>query len=110
MFLEVETSTVQCEKEFPLKYTADTLEFPRKRTETQPPPATALREAAFCGDCEGTAASALLAVIEHPVTLTLDISKAAIAPPHTEQGSLKRWLSGHPVTPPTAALRMKVLL
>ena len=51
MVFEVETSTVQREKEFPLKRTVDALEFPRKSTDTQPPPATELREAVFCSDC-----------------------------------------------------------
>jgi hypothetical protein len=40
MFL-LGTSTVHCANELPLITTEDALEFPRKRIDKQPPPATA---------------------------------------------------------------------
>ena len=45
-----------------------------------------------------------------PVMLTLDISKAATAPPHVEHGSLDRVPVGHPIKSPTAAFWLKLLL
>ncbi len=84
------------------------LQFPRNSTDTQPPPATALRTN-LCGIVMGTSACAALSVMEQPVTLTFNISKAAMAPPHVEQGSMD-WLPvGHPMSPPTAALPLKLL-
>jgi hypothetical protein len=87
----------------------DALEFPRKSTDKQPPPATALRENSICAESLGTTATALLLTMMQPVTLTFDISKAATAPPHVEHGSLDCVLVGQPIKPPTAELLLKLL-
>jgi hypothetical protein len=108
MFLALDTCTVQCINRLSLIRTVHALEFPRNRTDTQPPPATALRDAPFCWDSTGTAARALFSTIKQPVTLTLEISSAATAPPHAEHGSLDRF-AGHPVTLPIAELCEKLL-
>ena len=103
MFLERNTSTVHRKKELPLMCSTNALQFPRNSTDMQPPPATALRDELLCGDVVGMSATAALSVMEQPVTLTFNISKAAMAPPHVEQGSMD-WLPvGHPMSPPTAA-------
>jgi hypothetical protein len=107
MFFELGTSTEQCANELSLKCTADALEFPRNRTDTQPPPATAFRDAMYCEEPAGTAATTLFSTMLQPLTLTFRISKAATAPPHVEHGSLDR--NGHPMSPPIAALRVKLL-
>ena len=109
MFLELDTSDAHRKNELPLMCSVDALEFPRNSTDTQPPPATALRDELLCRDAMGTSATAVLSVMEQPVTLTFNISKAAMAPPHVEHGSLD-WLPvGHPMSPPTAALPLKLL-
>jgi hypothetical protein len=109
MFLALNTCTVQCRNELPLTRTVHALEFPRKRTDTQPPPATAFWDFPYCWDCTGTAARALFSTIEQPVILTFDISNAATAPPHAKHGSLDRSPAGHPIALPIAALRVKLL-
>jgi hypothetical protein len=109
MFLERDTSTVHRKNELSLICSTNALQFPRNSTDTQPPPATALRDKPLCGDVVGMSATAALSVMEQPVTLTFNISKAEMAPPHVEQGSLD-WLPvGHPMRPPTAALPLKLL-
>ena len=85
------------------------LQFPRNSTDTQPPPATALRDKVLCWDVTGTFATTVLSVMEQPVTLTFNISKAAMAPPHVEHGSLDWLPGGHPMSPPTAELPLKLL-
>ena len=109
MFLERDTSTVHRKNELPLMSSTNALQFPRNSTDTQPPPATALRDKPLCGDVVGMSATAALSVMEQPVTLTFNISKAAMAPPHVEQGSLDWLPGGHPTRPPTAALPLKLL-
>ena len=109
MFLERDTSTVHRKNELPLICSTNALQFPRNSTDTQPPPATALRDKPLCGDVVGMSATAALSVMEQPVTMTFNISKAAMAPPHVEQGSMD-WLPvEHPMSPPTAALPLKLL-
>jgi hypothetical protein len=109
MFLELDTSDAHLENELSLMSSVDALEFPRNSTDTQPPPATALRDLTLCGYAAGTAATAEFSVMVQPVTLTFVTSKAATAPPHVEHGSLD-WLSaGHPISPPMAVLLLKVL-
>ena len=100
---------MHCRNELPLTCTAEPLEFPRKSTATQPPPATAFLDILLCGELTGTAAAALLWAIMQPVMLTLCTSKAAMEPPHVEHGWLDPDSFGHPIKPPTAELRMKVL-
>ncbi len=101
--------TVHCRNELPLTCTADPLEFPRKSTDTQPPPATAFLDTLLCADSTGTAPAALLCAIVQPVTVTLRTSNAAMEPPHVEQGWLDPDSFGHAIKPPTAELRVKVL-
>ena len=101
--------TVHCRNELPLTCTAEPLELPRKSTDTQPPPTTAFLDRLLCGDSTGTAAAALLCAIVQPVTVTLYTSKAAMEPPHVEHGWLDLEPFGHPIKPPTAELRVKVL-
>lgn len=67
MLLELERRTLQCKNELWLANTVAPLELPRKNTETQPPPATALRDALCCCDCCGTLATAALFVIKQCV-------------------------------------------
>ena len=57
----------------------------------------------------GTSATALLSVIEQPMTLTLNMSKAAMEPPDVEHGSCDRVPCGHPIRPPIAAQRVNAL-
>ena len=108
MLLELDTSTLHCKNELPKKRTEDALEFPRNRTDTQPPPATAFRDIPFCLDCSGTIARALFSAIVHPIMLTFDISNAATAPPQVEHGSFDWFPAGHPIAPPTAELSVKL--
>lgn len=110
MLLELDKSTAQRKKELSAKCKEQKLEFPRNRTDTQPPPATALRDKSFCKDLEGTTAVTLLSSIEQPVMLTFDISNAATAPPHVEHGSRDSVPVGQPIKSPTAELRVKLLL
>jgi hypothetical protein len=49
----------------------------------------------------------MLEAIEHELTVTLRISKAAMAPPHDEHGCAASW--GQPLVPPSAELRWKSL-
>ncbi len=107
MLFELDTSTAQCANELPLKCMVDALEFPLNTTDTQPPPATAFRDAMYCEEPAGTTATTLFSTILQPLTLTFRISKAATAPPHVEHGS--RDCKGHPISPPIAALRVKLL-
>ena len=109
MFLERDTCTVHRKNELPLTCSTNALQFPRNSTDTQPPPATALRDKTLCEDAMGTSATAVLSVMEQPVTLTFNISKAAMAPPHVEHGSLDWLPEGHPMSPPTAAFPLKLL-
>ncbi len=109
MFLELDTTDEHRKNELPLMCSVDALEFPRNSTDTQPPPATALRDLSFCGDAAGTAATAEFSVMVQPVTLTFAISKAATAPPHVEHGSLEWLPAGHPINPPMAVLLLKSL-
>jgi hypothetical protein len=55
--------------------------FPLKRTNTQPPPATAFRDKLLCWDSAGTTARALLSFIVQPATLALDIERSNGAAP-----------------------------
>jgi hypothetical protein len=48
------TVTVQLRNVLPLNFKLDPLEFPENNTETQPPPATAFRDALNCCDSVGT--------------------------------------------------------
>jgi hypothetical protein len=107
--LALDMFTVHCRNELPLTCTADPLEFPRKRTDTQPPPATAFLDRLLCADFMGTAPAALLCVIVQPVTVTLRTSNAAMEPPHVEHGWLDPDSFGHAIKPPNAVLRVKVL-
>ena len=109
MFLERDTCTVHRKNELPLTCSTNALQFPRNSTDTQPPPATALRDKTLCEDAMGTSATAVLSVMEQPVTLTFNISKAAMAPPQVEHGSLEWLPGGHPMSPPTAELPLKLL-
>jgi hypothetical protein len=87
---------------------AEPLVFPRNNTDKQPPPATALLEERLSSDDGGgTNARALFSVIVQPLTVTLNISKTAIAPPHVEHGSDTS--EGQPAKPPTARFLAKVL-
>ena len=109
MFLDLDTSTSHRTNELLITRSVEALEFPRKSSDTQPPPATALRDNPLWGESDGTTATALLSAMVQPATLTFHISKAATAPPHVEHGSLDRVPVGHPITPPTAEFRLKVL-
>ena len=109
MFLERDTCTAHRKNELPLMCSTNALQFPRNSTDTQPPPATALRDKVLCSDVTGTFATTVLSVMEQPVTLTFNISKAAMAPPHDEHGSLEWLPGGHPMSPPTAELPLKLL-
>ena len=109
MFLERDTCTAHRKNELPLMCSTNALQFPRNSTDTQPPPATALRDKVLCWDVTGTFAITVLSVMEQPVTLTFNISKAAMAPPHVEHGSLEWLPGGHPMSPPTAELPLKLL-
>ncbi len=91
----------------PLTFTLEPLEFPVNNTDTQPPPATAFLDALNCCDAVGTYACALFSIIVHPLTLTFNISKAAMAPPHVEHGCVAS--EGQPLKPPFAEFRVKVL-
>jgi hypothetical protein len=75
--------------------------------DTQPPPATAFLDAMLCSDVRGTAARARLEVIEHPLTMTFGMSKAAMAPPQVEHGWTVEF--GQPLACPTAELPTKLL-
>ena len=109
MLLELDTSTTHCKNELSLMRTDDALELPPNSTDTQPPPATALRDEAFCEDSVDTTATALFSISAQPVTVTFRISNAAIAPPHVEHGSFDLMPVGHPIRPPIAELRLKLL-
>jgi len=78
--------TVHCRNVLPLMLTLEPLEFPENNTDTQPPPTTAFRDARNCPDVMGTDACALFSIIVHPLIVTFNISKAAMAPPHVEHG------------------------
>ena len=102
------TVTVQLRNVLPLNFKLDPLEFPENNTETQPPPATAFRDALNCCDSVGTDACALFPVIVHPPIATFDISKAAMAPPHVEHGCVGS--AGQLAKPPPLAeLAVKML-
>jgi len=105
MFLALDTCTVQCRNELPLMRTVHALEFPRKRTDTQPPPATDEKELNGC-----VYTTALLSTIVQPLTLTLNISKAAIAPPQVQHGSDGLEVPGQSSERPVAEILEKVLL
>jgi hypothetical protein len=109
MPLEFDTSTSHRKNELLTMRSVEALEFPRKSSDTQPPPATALRDRPIWGESVGTTATALLSDMLQPTTLTFHISKAATAPPHVEHGSLDRVPVGHPIKPPTAEFRLNVL-
>ena len=63
MFLELDTTDEHRKNELPLMCSVDALEFPRNSTDTQPPPATALRDKLLCGDITGMSATAALSVM-----------------------------------------------
>ena len=73
MLFELDTSTVQCANELPLKCMVDALEFPLNTTDTQPPPATAFRDAVYCEEPAGTTATTLFSTMlqrKRPVSRT----------------------------------------
>jgi hypothetical protein len=107
MFPTSDTSTSQASNALSVALTIDPLAFPKNRTDTQPPPATAFREASCCDDAAGTDARALFATIRQPLMVTLNTSKVAIAPPHVEHGCVKMF--GQPIKPPNAELLKKEL-
>ncbi len=96
---------MHCKNVLPRMCTVEPLAFPRNKTDTQPPPAT--DEALTTCSAYATA---LLSTIVQPLTLTLNISKAAIAPPQVEHGSDGNAVLGQSSERPVAELLVKVLL
>jgi hypothetical protein len=82
-----DTITVHPSNVLPLMYTAEPLALPRNNTDKQPPPETELLDERLIKEDEGGKnARTLFSVIWQSIMVTLNISKAAIAPPQLEHG------------------------